>query len=242
MSSSVLVNRFKDAHGVASAAAEYFVTRVGQLVDEQAQVHVQLTGGTVGIATLAAIAEREDAHLLDWSRVHFWWGDERYVASDSPDRNAVQARKALLSKIAVIEANVHEFPATNSGLTLDQAEHLFSAEVLMQKPQFDLALVGMGPDGHVCSLFPGKPDSNAEAWVIAEHDSPKPPSQRLSFSYGAMNSVNEILFVVAGADKSPAVKQVFDENAEKLPAARIAGKSKTIWFVDQTAGNETWGC
>jgi len=239
---SVLVNRFKDAHGVASAAAEYFVTRVSQLVEDQEQVHVQLTGGTVGIATLAAIAEREDAHLLDWAKVHFWWGDERYVPSDSSDRNAVQARKALLSKIAVVEANVHEFPSSDSGLSLDQAEHLFSAEVLVHEPHFDLALVGMGPDGHVCSLFPGKSESNAEAWVIAEADSPKPPSQRLSFSYRAMNSVNEILFVVAGADKSPAVKQVFDEDAEKLPAARIAGKSKTIWFVDQTAGNETWGC
>lgn len=240
--SSILVNRFKDAQGVASAAAEYFVTRVGQLVEEQSQVHVQLTGGTVGIATLSAIAEREDAHLLDWSKVHFWWGDERYVASNSTDRNAVQARKALLSKIAIVEENVHEFPATDSGLSLDEAEHLFSAEVKMQEPHFDLALVGMGPDGHVCSLFPGKPVAEPEAWVIAEPDSPKPPAQRLSFSYGAMNSVNEILFVVAGADKSPAVKQVFDEDAEKLPAAKIAGRQKTIWFIDQTAGNETWGC
>lgn len=240
--SSVLVNRLRDASGVASAAAEYFVMRLGQLVEDQPQVHVQLTGGTLGIATLAAIAEREDAHLLDWSKVHFWWGDERYVTSDSADRNAVQARKALLSKVAIVEANVHEFPASDSGLSLDEAANLFSAEVKMHTPHFELALVGMGPDGHVCSLFPGKPVADPEAWVIAEPDSPKPPSQRLSFSYRAMNSVNEILFVVAGADKSPAMKQVFDEAAEKLPAARIAGKNKTIWFVDQTAGNETWGC
>lgn len=240
--SSAVVNRLEDAAVVAEAAAEYFVGRLANLIATKPAVHVQLTGGTVGIATLAAIAEREDTHLLDWSNVHIWWGDERFVKADSSDRNAVQARKALLSKIAIDEANIHEFPSTDSGLDLDQAEHLFSAELTLLKPHFDLAFVGMGPDGHVCSLFPGKPDAQADALVIAEHDSPKPPAQRLSFSYRAMNSVDEILFVIAGADKSPAIKQVFDEDAEKLPAARIRGREKTIWFIDQAAGNETWGC
>ena len=239
---SLLVNRFKDAEGVAEAAAEYFVTRLASLLEQKSQVHVMLTGGTVGIATLAAISRREDAHLLDWSRVHIWWGDERFVAADSEQRNAVQARTALLSKIAMVESNVHEFPSTDSGLSLDEAEHLFSAEVLIAAPEFDLAFVGMGPDGHVCSLFPGKPAVAAGALVMAEHDSPKPPPQRLSFTYETMNSVAELIFVVAGADKAAAVKQVFDENAEKLPAAKISGRTKTIWFIDQTAATENWGC
>lgn len=236
------VNRLKDAESVAQAAAEYFVGRLAELIARKPQVHVMLTGGTVGIATLSAIAQREDAHLLDWSKVHFWWGDERFVAAGSDQRNSVQARNALLGKIAVVESNIHEFPALDSGLDLDQAEHLFSAELVAAKPHLDIAFVGMGPDGHVCSLFPGKPEIQQGQIVIAEHDSPKPPAQRLSFSYEAMNSVDEIIFVVAGADKSAAVKQVFDEDAEKLPAARINGRENTIWFVDQTAGNETWGC
>ena len=240
--SNVVVNRLENAAGVAEAAAEYFIGRLANLIATKPSVHVQLTGGTVGIATLAAIADREDTHLLDLSSVHIWWGDERFVASESTDRNAVQARNALLSKIAITEANIHEFPSTDSGLDLDQAEHLFSAELVLLKPQFDLAFVGMGPDGHVCSLFPGKPEPKPEALVLAEHDSPKPPAQRLTFSYEVMNSVDEILFVVAGADKSAAVKQVFDQDAEKLPAARVRGREKTIWFIDQAAANETWGC
>jgi 6-phosphogluconolactonase len=239
---SPLVNRLKDAEGVAEEAAEYFVTRLASLLDQKSQVHVMLTGGTVGIATLATIARREDSHFLDWSRVHIWWGDERFVAADSDQRNAVQARNALLSKIAIVESNIHEFPSTDSGLSLDEAEHLFSAELLVTAPEFDLAFVGMGPDGHVCSLFPGKPDPAEGVLVLAEHDSPKPPAQRLSFTYEAMNSVAELIFVVAGADKASAVKQVFDENAEKLPAAMIAGKTRTIWFIDQTAATENWGC
>lgn len=239
---ATIVNRFKDAEGVAEAAAEYFVTRLGAVLEQKPVVHVMLTGGTVGIATLAAISRREDAHLLDWGRVHIWWGDERYVASDSDQRNSVQARSALLAKVAIDESNIHEFPATDSGLSLDEAEHLFSAEVSIVAPKFDLAFVGMGPDGHVCSLFPGKPTPVAGALVMAEHDSPKPPAQRLSFTYEAMNTVAELIFVVAGADKASAVRQVFDESAEKLPAARISGSLKTSWFIDQTAATENWGC
>lgn len=232
---AVQVRRYESAAGVAEAAAEHFVTRMGELIEQQSSVHVLLTGGTVGIATLAAIAAREESHLLDWKNVHFWWGDERYVAADSQDRNAVQARAVLLSKIAIVEANVHEFPATDSLLDLEQAEHLFSAELLLLNPQFDLAFVGMGPDGHVCSLFPGKPRPKAGALVVAEPNSPKPPARRLSFTYEAMNRVGEIFFVVAGSDKAEAVAQVFDSRAQRLPAAMVSGIQKTIWFIDNAA-------
>lgn len=239
---SRVVNRFGTADSLARAAAEEFVSKVASLLDAKESVNVMLTGGTIGIATLAAIAEREDAHLLDWSRVHVWWGDERFVESTSGDRNAVQARNAMLSKLPVVEANLHEFPAADQGLSLDEAANLFAAELAALKPHFDLAFVGMGPDGHICSLFPDKPTPESGALVIAEHDSPKPPPQRLSFSYEAMNAVDELWFVVAGADKSPAVSVVFGDHPETLPAGRVHGAKKTLWFVDQTAGAETWGC
>lgn len=238
--SSTVVNRFKDADSLARGAAEEFVTRLGQLLAELPEVHIQLTGGTIGIATLAAIAVREDAHLLDWSRVHVWWGDERFVESDSGDRNAVQAKKAMLSKLPA--ANLHEFPASDEGMSLDEAANFFAAELAAIKPHFSLAFVGMGPDGHICSLFPGKPAIEAGVQVIAEHDSPKPPPQRLSFSYEAMNAVDELWFVIAGADKQEAVSVAFGDEPESLPVGRVNGKQKTVWFIDQSAGNKTWGC
>jgi 6-phosphogluconolactonase len=238
--SNTVVNRFKDADSLARGAAEEFVTRLSQLLAEIPEVHIQLTGGTIGIATLAAIADREDAHLLEWSRVHVWWGDERFVESESSDRNAVQAKKAMLSKLPA--TNLHEFPASDEGMNLDEAANFFAAELATLKPKFSLAFVGMGPDGHICSLFPGKATIAQGALVIAEHDSPKPPPQRLSFSYEAMNSVDEIWFVVAGADKQDAVSVAFGDEPESLPVGRVHGKAKTIWFVDQAAGNKTWGC
>ena len=239
---SRVVNRFKDADSLARGAAEEFVTKLASLISEKPSVNIMLTGGTIGIATLAAIADREDAHLLDWSSVHIWWGDERFVAADSTDRNAVQARKAMLSKLPVVEANIHEFPAADQGLSLDEAANLFAAELSALKPHFDLAFVGMGPDGHICSLFADKPATEPGLLVFAEHDSPKPPPQRLTFTYEAMNAVDELWFVVAGADKSPAVAVAFGDEPTRLPVGRVQGSKKTIWFVDQTAGNETWGC
>lgn len=239
---SRVVNRFKDGESLAKAAAEDFVTKLAALISEKPLVNIMLTGGTIGVATLSAIAEREDAHLLDWSKVHIWWGDERFVAADSPDRNAVQARKAMLDRLPVTEANIHEFAADDGLITLDEAASLFAAELASIKPHFDLAFVGMGPDGHICSLFPGKSQPEPGVLVIAEHDSPKPPPQRLSFTYEAMNDVDELWFVVAGADKSPAVATVFGDEPESLPAGRVRGQKKTIWFVDQTAATQTWGC
>jgi len=238
--SNTVVNRFKDADSLARGAAEEFVTRLSELLAELPEVHIQLTGGTIGIATLAAIADREDAHLLDWSRVHVWWGDERFVESESSDRNAVQAKKAMLAKLPA--TNLHEYPASDEGMNLDEAASFFAAELAALKPKFSLAFVGMGPDGHICSLFPGKPEIAKGQLVIAEHNSPKPPPQRLSFSYEAMNSVDEIWFVVAGGDKQDAVSVAFGDEPESLPVGRVHGKVKTVWFVDQAAGNKTWGC
>jgi 6-phosphogluconolactonase len=235
-----VVNRFKDADSLARGAAEEFVTRLGQLLSELSEVHIQVTGGTIGISTLAAIAEREDAHFLDWSRVHIWWGDERFVESDSADRNAVQAQNAMFKKLPA--ANLHPFPSSDQGMSLDEAASFFSAEVAALKPHFSIAFVGVGPDGHICSLFPNKPLIETGVTIIAEPDSPKPPPQRLSFSYEAMNSVDEIWFVIAGADKQDAVAVAFGDDPTQLPVGRVSGKQKTIWFIDQSAGNKTWGC
>lgn len=238
---STVVNRFADANSLADDAAEQFVALLGNLVQTRPTVNVMLTGGTIGIATLAAIATVPELSSFDFSKVHFWWGDERYVASDSPERNALQARRALLNKVSVPESNIHEFPSLDSGLGLNQAAQQFEAVLDELKPTFDFAFVGMGPDGHICSLFPGHdlPDQNGQ--VIAEDNSPKPPAQRLSFSFGVMNSVDEVWFVVAGADKADAVSCVFGDDCQ-LPAAKVKGRSKTVWFVDQTAGAKTWGC
>ena len=244
MMSSVqpIVYRLPNAGEVANAAADAFYEKLEKLFEVKPEVHVVLTGGTVGIATLAAIGDHELAKATDFSRVNFWWGDERFVASDSPDRNAGQAKSALLRKINVSQEKIHEFPSTDSDLTLDDAAEVFAEHFAAISPEFDIVFMGMGPDGHICSLFPGKPTPPAGTKVIAEHNSPKPPPERLSFTYEAINDASEVWFLVAGADKQDAVAVAFGDAPESLPVGRVHGKSKTIWFVDSGAGNATWGC
>lgn len=235
-----IVNRFKDGASVAKAAAADLFSYVSGLLDSQARVDIAVTGGTVGIATLAE-ASHLDFNSLDLSRLHIWWGDERFVTSANPDRNALQAANAWLSKLNIPTANIHEFPAADH-LELHEAATSFNKRFKDSQVTFDLMLMGIGPDGHIASLFPGKPTLSSEALVVAEDDSPKPPSLRLSFTLNVINSSKQIWFTVAGADKADAVAVAFGDEPGSLPVGRVHGKEKTVWYVDQTAGNLVWGC
>ena len=236
-----IVNRFKDANSVATQVAADLFEFVSAKLEKQSRVDIAVTGGTVGIATLAA-AKELDFNSLDLNRLHIWWGDERFVASDSSDRNSLQAKSAWLDALNIPSENVHVFPASDEGLTLDEAAASFARQFDSAAINFDLMLMGMGPDGHIASLFPGKTAGESAISVVAEHDSPKPPPLRLSFNFKTINSSKEIWFTVAGADKAEAVATVFGDEPAKLPAGRISGKEKTVWYVDQTAGNLVWGC
>lgn len=229
-----IVNRFPDAESTATGAAQALAKRIEELSTTQARVDVVVTGGTVGILTLAKLRDIS----VDYSKVHIWWGDERFVAKDSPDRNELQARKALLDHVDINDSQLHPFPASDEGMSLDEAASAFREVV--SGITFDVLLLGIGPDGHIASLFPGK-NAMGEL-VVAEHDSPKPPPQRLSLSYALINSAKEVWFTVAGADKQDAVSVAFGDEPESLPVGRVSGTEKTVWFVDATAGVKTWGC
>lgn len=246
METSTEIRRAANATEVAQFAAREIIETLEHALRAKPIVNVALTGGTVGILTLAVLAEQPDISRLDLTRVHFWWGDERYVESNSPDRNANQARAAFFDKVAVSENNIHEFPASDVSGHLAHAKSEFT-EALAEHfgsgiPVFDLTILGMGPDGHIASLFPGHENLSVGEVVVAEGDSPKPPSERLSFSFDALNASAKIIFVVSGLDKSAAVTAVHtDENCE-LPAAKIQAQGETIWFIDQAAGQEFWSC
>ena len=236
-----IVNRFKDGASVAQAVAEDLFAFVKDGLADGKTLNLALTGGTVGIASLAA-SKAYPYNELPLERLHIWWGDERFVASDSDDRNALQARKAWLDALNLPKANIHEFPSTDSGMTAPAGAKAFENDFSTRGISFDLMLMGMGPDGHIASIFPGLTSFDGAGLVFAELDSPKPPKERLSFNYEVINSASQIWFTVAGADKAEAVNSVFSETPEQLPAARVQGKEKTVWYVDQTAGNLVWGC
>lgn len=215
---------------LTSRAALDLSIEIRSLLESQEQVNFVLTGGTVGILVLGELSK----HLvdLDLTKLHIWWGDERFVASNSPDRNDVQADQALLDFIQLPKSNIHRFPSQEAG-SLHEAATLFQIEIEALEPSFDIVLLGMGPDGHIASLFPGSSPKEFGLFVVAEENSPKPPPQRLSLSYSALNSSDQVWFLVSGEEKSEAIKLIFE--GSELPAGRVRGKNATRWYLDRSA-------
>jgi 6-phosphogluconolactonase len=226
--------------------------------DKHGEATVVLTGGTVGIGTLKAVADSPAAPAVDWSKVNFWWGDERFVAAEDPERNTWQAFEALLSHIPVDPARIHQ-PASSDDLDTPeeaaedyarrlqeaaQAEH--AADMSDDRPdepgvlpRLDVVLLGVGPDAHVASLFPEQGGIREKSLtVVGVRNSPKPPPQRISLTLPAINTAAEVWMVVAGEDKAGAVGLALaGANPVQVPAAGPRGTSRTLWLIDENAAS-----
>lgn len=243
MTRAVIV--YPDADAVARATAARLLLA---LLDAQAVrpvVHVALTGGTVGTKTLVEVSRSELADLVDWSGVHLWWGDDRFVPAEDDDRNAKQAHAVLIDALPIPAENVHALPASDEAADLDSAVTVARAELASWAPDggthpvFDVTLLGVGPDGHVASLFPGKPTLEVtDVAAVGESDSPKPPPARVSLTLPVLNDSRQVWFVVAGADKQEAVDAVLRGGSD-LPAAKVSGRDVTLWLLDAAAAGQS---
>ena len=235
-----------DTSALTGAVAARFITKVVDIIDEFHEVSVVLTGGTMGIGVLSAINASPARDSVDWSRVNLWWGDERWLPAGDPDRNEVQARAALLDHVALDPARVHPFASSDSGVDLEAAAQAYSAELAAHAsrshayPHFDITFLGMGPDGHVASLFPERAGvRETERTVIAVTGSPKPPPERLSLTLPVINSSARVWLVVAGGDKASALGLTLaGASINEVPAAGVEGRRSTLFFVDAAAAAE----
>ncbi len=224
------VRRFADADALADEVAVAFLDLIADLQASGRVPQIALTGGTIADLIHRRIATGAAASGVDWGAVDFWWGDERFVPQASPDRNAGQARAAFLD--AVGATRVHEIPASDAGMDIDAAAASYGEEVRNSPGHdFDLVMLGMGPDGHVASLFPGRSEGpDADHIAIPVLDSPKPPPERISLTFEAINHTQRVWFVVSGPEKADAAARAIAGDAS-LPAAHVRGKLETIWFL-----------
>ena len=242
-----------DAGALAAAAAGELVRRlvIAQARGEVPQVG--LTGGSIAEKIHAELGRIGPDSDVDWTQVVFWWGDERYVAADSPDRNARSARAAFLDVVGADPALVHEAPATDTGLSLVEAAASYGEEVRRYgSGGFEVLMLGLGPDGHVASLFPGHPALDVDDQiVVAVPDSPKPPPERISLTFGALERCRSIFFVVSGQEKADAVARALAPSGtpgatvQETPARGVTGLATTpthpatdiIWFLDRPSAS-----
>jgi 6-phosphogluconolactonase len=237
------IEKYSDATALVAAAGDRLVDAITAAIGKRGAAHIVLTGGGTGIGMLKRVGERKGE--IDWSSVHLYWGDERFVPIDDDERNEKQAREAFIDHVDIPDGNVHPMAASGARFGDDLAAAAADyADVLAANspdgqptPDFDVHLLGMGPEGHINSLFPDTPAvRETDRLVVGVEDSPKPPPRRITLTLPAVQRSREVWLVVSGAGKADAVAAaVGGADPVDVPAAGGFGREATVWLLDEEA-------
>lgn len=217
-------HRYSDATALEHAAVTTIVRAAEQALKARAAFHIVLAGGTTPKRVYEALCHVQ----TDWSAWHVYFGDERCLPQDHPERNSRMAASAWLDQVGIPSQQIHIIPAERG------AEHAAAsyAAILDKVGDFDLVLLGLGEDGHTASLFPGQdagtaPDSPA---TLAVANAPKPPPQRVSLSAHRLSATRQMLFLVSGSSKAQAVQDW--QSGQAIPAAQIAPRCGVDIYIE----------
>jgi 6-phosphogluconolactonase len=226
---------------LADAAAARLVVAVLDAQAARGEAHVSMTGGSMGSQIVTSLTQVPGRDAVDWSRVHVWWGDERYLPAGDPDRNDTQNDEAGLATLGLDPARVHRVAGPDASGSAEDSADAYATEIRSSGGgAFDVMVLGVGPDGHVASLFPHHPAAGTtDAIAVAVHDSPKPPPTRVSLTRECLERSLEVWFLVSGSDKADAVRRgVTGAPFETTPAAHVHGSERTLWLLDGDAAAE----
>lgn len=229
-----------NADSLARAAVEHIVTLATETIATREQFSVALSGGSTPRTTYALLATEEFAGLVDWSRIHVFWGDERCVPPDHPDSNYRMAREILLDHVPIPAGNVHRIRGEiNPKEAAADYERTLRSFFAQQRQSFDLFLLGLGGDGHTASLFPGTAAlREQERWVVSYYAN-KVGAWRVTLTPVAINAAAHVTFIVSGAGKAERLRQVLSgpHQPDALPAQIVRPDgNRLLWLVDEAAG------
>jgi 6-phosphogluconolactonase len=238
------IQRVSSVSALHESAAAMFVFAAVQAVRARGAFTVALAGGTTPKGVYELLAN--DGALrsqVAWDKVHFFWGDERHVAPDHPDSNFRMAREAMLDPLAIDRSHVWRIKGEYESTTraAEEYEHdlrTFFGLDAAQVPELDLVLLGMGPDGHTASLFPGTDALREQRRLAVSNRVEKLNTERITLTLPVLNNAAEVLFLVHGADKADALKAVIEgpSRPDQLPAQLIRPRRRhLIWIVDPSA-------
>ncbi|KAK3039820.1 hypothetical protein RJ639_027133 [Escallonia herrerae] len=233
-----------------------YIAELSELsVKERGIFAIALSGGSL-ISLMRKLCEAPYNKTIDWAKWYIFWADERVVAKSHADSNYKLAKDNILLKVPIVPSHVHSI---NDSLSAEEAadEYEFVIRQLVRTrvvsvseisdcPKFDLILLGMGPDGHVASLFPNHPVlDEKDEWVTFITDSPKPPPERITFTLPVINSASNVIVVATGSSKAEAVHLAVDDvglDSPLLPARMVhPAKGKLVWFFDKLAASKLEG-
>ena len=235
---------FPDLDALSRAALEELLRVSRDAIAARGRFSVALSGGhtPAKLHTLWASAERFGLRT-PWDRVHLFWGDDRYVPHDDPLSNYRMARETLIDHVPIPASHVHpmlaDYPEPQRAAESYESElrKFFGSE----PPSFDLQLMGLGPEGHTASLFPGSPAlEEKKRWVMAV-EAPATPPRRLTLTPAVLNSARNTFFLVSGDDKREimaALRAETNPASSPYPAARIHPPGRVVWFLDEAAARK----
>ena len=223
------------------------MTRLVDVCAARGHASLVLTGGGIGTRVLTELAAAPARDAVDWRHLDMWWGDERFVPTGDPERNETGARQALLDHVDASPDRVHPMPGPDGpdGPDPEAAAARYAGWLLAasqpedhsQVPSFDVLMLGIGPEGHVASLFPGMPALYEEQrTVVAVHGSPKPPPTRLTLTLPAITAAREVWILASGEEKAGAIRLALSgAGPVQVPAAGARGRQQTLFLLDRAA-------
>jgi 6-phosphogluconolactonase len=234
-----IIEVLADKSSLVERSQEIILSRLQTAIESRDQFTIALSGGSTPKPLYEALATQS----LPWEKIHIFWGDERYVPATHPDSNQLMARQAWLDKIPIPASNIHPMNTIAGDPVADAQLHEAELQQFFQTqpgeiPVFDLILLGMGDDGHTASLFP-----HTEALTVRDRlvtVGNKDGQPRLTFTVPLINHARCVMFVVAGASKRPALKEIFATQADEMnyPSRLIQPQGELLWLLDQAAGEE----
>lgn len=229
----MIVHRYPDLEALSEGAAKFTVNAAHEAISRAGRFEIALAGGSTPRRFYELLASPAYAGQIDWSRVWVLWSDERWVPPSEADSNEGMARSALLDRVPIPASQV--FPMYRPGSVEDGASAY--EEVFRAHSAVDLAVLGVGDDGHTASLFPGIPELEEEHRFVVPTLSPKGVSQRLTLTIPALQRAATLLFLVSGADKAEALSLALgDDNLRRPPSGVVAMHAKrAVWYVDDAA-------
>jgi len=236
------VEVFHDESELIRTEAERIVTLASEAVRARGRCLIALSGGSTPRPLYELLATAPHAERIDWARMHLFWGDERCVPPDHPDSNYRMTRNALVDRVPIPAENVHRIRGEDEP---DQAaegyervlREFFGSEDRPAR-SFDLVLLGMGPDGHTASIFPGTAaEAESRRWAMAVHVEKPREMWRVTLTTVVLNAAADVTFLVAGTDKAARLREVLQEGA-RVPAQLVKPESGALhWMVDAAAGS-----
>jgi 6-phosphogluconolactonase len=228
-----------DLQGLVARAQDAILSSLATAIQERGQFTIALSGGSTPKPLYEAIGSLN----LDWDKIHVFWGDERYVPSNHPDSNELMARIAWLNRVPIPQTNIHAIPTLSGNPVADANKYEQHLQEFFHCspgtfPSLDVVLLGMGDDAHTASLFPHTEALQVRDRLITVGN--KDDNPRITFTYPLINAARSVIFLAAGANKRPALSQVFAEVADDFtyPSRLIKPQGELLWLLDAAAGSQ----